>query len=185
MGQTSQQHAVRPDSVFYFKDDRDNKTYKAFVIGNTTWLAEPLRHKTSNSRCYSGIPKSCKIYGRLYTWNDAITACPKGWRLPDTTQWNRLINTFGGAPNAGLFFARNDSMGFSLAFGYPPNIYGRFADEASEMHFWASDENGDNTVWHYYVIKDKLPSINSSYLSKNYSLNCLCVKEEKETSATK
>jgi uncharacterized protein (TIGR02145 family) len=174
---------VKPDSVFYFKDTRDNKTYKAITFGNTTWMAEPLRYKTTDSYCYKG-KNSCKTYGRMYGWADAMSSCPIGWSLPDTLEWEKLLNVFGGANTAGLGLAYYDSSAFQINYGFPPNIYGRFADEANEMHFWSSTSEGATassdgpTAWHYFIVKDKLPFISRSFISKNYNLNCLCIKKE-------
>ncbi|MFN0275420.1 MAG: FISUMP domain-containing protein [Chitinophagales bacterium] len=175
--QTQIQLDVEPDSIFYFKDERDKKSYKAITFGNVSWMAEPLRYKTSDSWCYK-IKNACKTYGRMYIWEDAIQACPPGWKLPDTSNWASLINIFGGEKIAGAGIAFYDSLTFQINYAFPPNIYGRFADSANEMHFWSATSVGENTAWHYYVVKDKLPYIAKSYISKNYNLSCLCVKEE-------
>lgn len=51
-----------------------SKKYKWTKIDSQTWMAE----------------------------NSAITeACPMGWHLPDTTEWNKLINYVGGYTVAG------------------------------------------------------------------------------------
>ena len=34
---------------------------------------------------------NCKKYGRLYTWNAAMKACPTGWRVPDSRDWIGLF----------------------------------------------------------------------------------------------
>ncbi|MBC8047004.1 MAG: hypothetical protein H7Y00_09435 [Fimbriimonadaceae bacterium] len=173
----AQSHALT-DSTYFFSDTRDNKSYKVIVLDGRAWMAEPMRYKTSNSWCYGGKKKNCKLYGRMYTWGDAQIACPQGWQLPSNEEWESLITYLGGDKKAGNFFAARDTSTFYLTFGYPPNIYGRFADDANELHFWSTTQFNDNTAWHYFIIKDKLPLISSSYISKNYHLNCLCVKND-------
>lgn len=167
-----------PDSIFYFTDKRDHTNYKAISFQGTSWMAEPLRYKTSDSWCYEGKAKNCRIYGRMYSWEEATKVCPLGWRLPNNKDWDALINQLGGYSQAGLYFSDRDTVNFRINLGYPPNINGRFAEEGSEMHFWSASEYNVRTGWQYFIIRDKLPFINSNYISKNYDINCLCVKDE-------
>jgi uncharacterized protein (TIGR02145 family) len=94
-----------------FTDTRDGKAYKTTKIGKQTWMAENLDHHGEGGYlglCYGDEPKkkirkpeNCKKYGRLYDWNEAMKACPSGWHLPDTTEWQTLIDFAGGKDVAG------------------------------------------------------------------------------------
>lgn len=78
-----------------FADPRDEQTYKTIDIGNQTWFAENLNFTTSNSWTYDDDPANSDIYGRLYTWDAALTACPNGWHLPSDDEWKTLEMELG------------------------------------------------------------------------------------------
>ncbi|MDD3878282.1 MAG: FISUMP domain-containing protein [Bacteroidales bacterium] len=78
-----------------FTDSRNGKTYKTVRIGTQTWMAENLNFSTGNSWCYDNNTSNCNIYGRLYDWNTALSACPIGWHLPSDAEWSTLTNFVG------------------------------------------------------------------------------------------
>ena len=94
-----------------FTDPRDGQTYNTVQIGDQCWMKENLNYTSDNSWCFGNDPLNCAAYGRLYTWNAALTACPSGWHLPSDNEWNQLVdyavlqgnpntNTENGAGNA-------------------------------------------------------------------------------------
>ncbi|MEX2593318.1 MAG: FISUMP domain-containing protein [Anditalea sp.] len=93
-------------------------------------------------------PGNCAKYGRLYSWDAALTACPEGWYLPGEEEW-RILETFLGwgvaggkmksttgwdPPNTG---ATNQS-GFSAL---PGGLYGgSFHYRGMEGYWWSSED---------------------------------------------
>ncbi len=90
-----------PDTI---TDSRDGQVYATLTIGDQTWFSQNLNYETSNSVrnydteewwWYNNDPNNGKIYGRLYTWNAALTSCPDGWHLPSNNEWATLLISLG------------------------------------------------------------------------------------------
>ena len=73
-----------------FTDSRDQTAYTYRTFGNLDWMLQNLAFETDSSWCFQNDPEKCKIYGRLYTWYDAMQVCPQGWRLPTQQEWMDL-----------------------------------------------------------------------------------------------
>jgi len=72
------------------------QTYKTLMVGDKRWMAENLNYDIGYSFCYDDDKSYCEKYGRLYSWDDAITACPKGWHLASRDEWDQLAEYVGG-----------------------------------------------------------------------------------------
>jgi uncharacterized protein (TIGR02145 family) len=91
-------------TVSYFIDIRDMQVYRTVKIGSQVWMAENLNYSGENNNIgmyYDNNFTNGKKYGRLYEWEQAIKACPKGWHLPTNEEWQTLINFVGGDNIAG------------------------------------------------------------------------------------
>ena len=184
-------------------DDRDGQTYKTVKIGEQWWMAENLNYRyiqqiaeeDSSSYCYNDDPAYCEKYGRLYQWRYAF-ACPKGWHLPNITEWKILFAAVGGDSSAGIKLKSTegwndkwdgtngnglDSYGFSALpaghrntydFGFENRVI--YSDQGLETFFWSSE---DSDSWGGRVYLDNNDSyvyfIGYSIKDLAYSVRCI------------
>lgn len=124
--------AVTCNGVDTFTDPRDNKIYKTVVINGKTWFDENLNHMTENSWWQNNDAMTGSVYGRLYTWDAALNACPDGWHLPSDYEWKNLEMYLGmSAIDADTFNYRGTNQGYMLK---------------TKFWQWADSGNGNDSV---------------------------------------
>ncbi|MCQ2061597.1 MAG: hypothetical protein MJY47_08430 [Fibrobacter sp.] len=147
-----------------FRDTRDAKLYHTIKVDGQIWMAQNMNYGSkSGSSCYDNDVEYCVTYGRLYTWEAAKSACPTGWRLPTSTEWETLLVTTMGATKdeSGQSYSGNDisllgggsyanSYGLSFVLG---GAYGEPGDETPEYNsrgssgvYWLGDEPQEGNV---------------------------------------
>jgi uncharacterized protein (TIGR02145 family) len=149
----------------------EGQTYKIVKIGSQTWMAENLNFKTGNSWCYDNADSNCAKYGRLYTWEAAMKACPSGWHLPNNREWLELMEAAGGRLVYESDDARSeyyiadlksktgwekeevgngtDNFGFSALPGGLRRADGSF-DWIGRSSYWWTGGGGKAGSWNYY-----------------------------------
>lgn len=152
--------------IGYYTDYRDKKVYKTLTIGNQTWFGYNLNFNCPDSWCYNDSSEYCKIYGRLYTLEAALSACPVGWYLPTSDDWQTLITQLGGKSVAGDYLKEagtehseypnetaNNISGFKvLPSGYRDAISNNFFKLGEESVFWSSSKliENENYNWSFF-----------------------------------
>ena len=71
------------------------------IPSSMTWMTTNLNYESGNSKCKNSTDINCEQFGRLYTWDSAMEACPNGWHLPSDNEWFVLASLYGGVSEAG------------------------------------------------------------------------------------
>ena len=137
-------------------------------------LINGVKWATRNVGSAGTFVKSPQDFGNYYTWEEAKTACPSGWRLPtytelqglDTGIWKTNGREFGTAPNT-IFLP---------AAGIRDSYDGLLHLEGEYGSYWSSTQNEDDELYAYRLYFD------SSYAGwdtheKGNGYSVRCVKE--------
>ena len=166
------------DGSLTFQDARDGKDYYYTTIGGVDWMRQNLAWaKTGVS--LAGCEVMTDVFGRYYTWEEAQTACPAGWRLPTDAEVTALqtnaqaasdIPGLAGKLMGDLYFNGTKMWEYwpevkitdELRFSTIPVGYGTGSEKSFQFQgifeyavFWTSDEEEDLGVCRYiYQSKD-------------------------------
>ena len=153
-----------------FTDPRDGNDYAWVKINNKIWMSDNLAYipeiggpsSISTVLVYGYIGNSIeeakatenyRIYGCMYKWEEAKNACPTGWHLATTRDWDGLITYLGGSSVAGGFLKTTDywnepnvdatnNQGFNaLPVGYVWN--GKFNGLGVSGQYWGVNSSGN------------------------------------------
>ena len=180
-------------------DGRDGRKYYTVYLGKLEWMRQNLAWEGA------GVPyKDCAamtdIFGRYYTWEEAQTACPDGWRLPTDAEWTALsegaeagkdIPGLAGKVMADLYFNgtkmweywREVKITDELLLSAMPTGYGLkdgdgfgFDGLYSYASFWTSDEVDGKGVCRYIFHNKDI--VYRGLLSKtDFAASVRCVRE--------
>ncbi|MCL2688298.1 MAG: fibrobacter succinogenes major paralogous domain-containing protein [Chitinispirillia bacterium] len=138
-------------------DSRDGKEYRYVKIDNKKWMAENINFETGESWCYGDDESNCGEYGRLYSWDAAMKACPAGWRLPGREEWANLFSYAGDHGEASRKLKSQtgwrddingtDEFGFSIMPSGLRLPDGIFRDMRGGAYWWSATEEGSGSAW--------------------------------------
>ncbi|MDR0518130.1 MAG: hypothetical protein LBH25_13915 [Fibromonadaceae bacterium] len=177
-------------------DKRDGKKYKTVIINTQTWMAENLNYNAKSSKCYGEgdkrtpakeVQTNCTKYGRLYDWKTAINACPSGWHLPTSKEWEELdsyadmyldgagkyLKATSGWYKGSVDHNGTDDFGFAAL---PSGVSSYNSGSGYGGVWWSSSSNETNgdLAYHqsiYYNYQFEI--YNNNYKSSLWSVRCL------------
>ena len=91
LGKTLTGTGIR-DTDQHITDSRDAKGENDYFythIGTLDWFRNNLAYKGAGL-AYENADVTSYPIGRYYTWDEAMQACPEGWRLPTDEEWASL-----------------------------------------------------------------------------------------------
>ena len=184
-----------------FEDPRDGQQYYLTKVGDTWWMRDNLAWAGAGKPFkYCDIMSS--VFGRYYTWEEAQTACPEGWRLPKESDWMNLVRSVGATAQdystvydvAGHLmenvkfngsemwpFARYVRIKNSARFSAMPVGYILFAGDDQQFEgfdeyavFWSGEEAGEGGACRYiYKEQDYLYYGSRDKTSFGASVRCV------------
>ncbi|MDR1830991.1 MAG: WG repeat-containing protein [Candidatus Fibromonas sp.] len=197
-----------------FVDLRDSSEYKTIKIGKQTWMAQNLNYRGEDGYlglCYGDEPRkqifnpeNCEKYGRLYDWSEAMGldrtynrkqfgnseekvqgACPEGWHLPSSEEWQILkefvgFTTAGKQLKAASGWDKNgngiDDYGFTAL---PGGRYDKgFSEIGTEGDWWTSTEQNVYNARRRRLSHD-MDFLYETNLSKTFMYSIRCVQDLK------
>lgn len=76
---------------YFFKD---GIRYYYVPVGGNQWMRRNLEHNQLGIPFY-GYDVMTDVFGTFFTYEEAIQACPEGWRLPGEADWKALAVAMG------------------------------------------------------------------------------------------
>jgi uncharacterized protein (TIGR02145 family) len=183
-----------------FTDSRNCQKYQAVKIGKDIWMAQNLNYETDNSWCLGDDKSNCVKFGRLYDWDAAQTACPAGWHLSTTAEWDSLMMTAGGKRRAddesddkwdswtvadkklkakagwktynGRESNGTDSYGFSALPGGERYGGGEYMEPGVQSVWWTSKENNGSSAYRMEMQSD-FSYIGTNFKEQGFAVRCV------------
>lgn len=146
--------------------------FEAIKIGPLLVMCGNVDAPVGNSICYNYDEINCRDLGELYTYPEALNACPKGWRLPCHSEIEFLINTYYSNPRVAF---ENWSSRVKAQFGgYAKG--NTFSNIDLGGYFWCATELGDSEAFYYHFDLWQQTIINGDTMDKTNRLSCRCVR---------
>lgn len=181
-------YAVKPSNSY--KDPRDKQKYRTIKVGDRIWFADNLNYKMDGSFCYKEDESNCQAYGRLYTWDAAIKACPVGYHLPTHGDFESLWQAAGADFNAAYLLKAeygwsgetngNDTLKFSaMPAGnrFDDETYGNLSKFA---FFWSSEASTEKQNARVWYMTSKSMAFSFMNKPKIYGFSVRCVQSAKK-----
>ncbi len=191
---------VRTLPVDYLADSRDGKRYEVKLYGDQQWMLRNLDYATPGSRVFENKESNHGLFGRLYPYEEAVSACPAGWRLPTDADWKTLEQFIGvppedldktaerGSPFGGRMkepgsrlweisntLSTNNRSGFSVV---PSGYYNPAKDEFSyprvSAQFWTRSDDSDRCFSRFfYAQSDEINRLAIDTAQSLLSVRCV------------
>jgi uncharacterized protein (TIGR02145 family) len=175
-------------------DKRDGQKYWTVKMPDgKTWMAENLNYMMDSSWCYNDSAYYCAKYGRLYSWDAARKACPKGYHLPSKEEWDGLVQAVDGelwvsefTPEAYYYWANkklkaktgwkdicNSYVPCENANGTDDYGFSALPSGGESGCWWTATDSGSNFAYYMWIAPYKYVSFISGFKFFRESVRCV------------
>ncbi len=153
-----------------FDYEIDGTTFTSSYVkyNGLIWMNQALERKDVG-RCHGNdvICGSVSHFPTYFSWEDAQNACPAGWRLPTSDEFNKSVDL----ENASSFNSSGALNGYFL--------YKWWHKKGEEGMYWTATSDGDYAdviSFKKDVEKGRIVQVNKSFGSASLALSIRCVK---------
>lgn len=185
-----------------FTDPRDSYTYYTVKAAGLEWMRMNLVWDGAGVP-YSNAKAMTRVFGRFYSREEAVSACPSGWRLPTDAEWIALASlsasssvTSGDIPGAAAGIMGDLSFNGNKMWEYWPSVkitnatgltaipagYAMTATSTTSFKgmgsyatFWTSDMEGNLAVYRY-IYQDNNTLFRGEADATSFRANVRCVR---------
>lgn len=185
-----------------FTDSRDNHSYRFKTIGEMTWMAENLAYipavspptdvSVIDAKYYvydyqgtevgaASATENYRVYGVLYNWTAALSACPPGWRLPGISEWYTLEQFLGENAGKALKSASgwydhgngDNASGLAVFPGGRMDYKDTFSGVSKSSFFWTTTITDESPHYQYLMnTSNELYSVRGTG-KQGFSVRCI------------
>lgn len=165
--------SLKTEQIYGTVTDSEGHIYKTVKIAGQWWMAENLNigerihgywggdmhdgmqidNKEIEKYCYDNNEANCDTFGGLYTLYEAVNyfenypqgICPDGWHIPNTREWNNLIDTLGGFRKAGKELKVGGISGMNMMYS-GQYVNKHFTFKGGVAIYWSIDESIEETA---------------------------------------
>ena len=158
-------------------DARDGQEYQIIEANGLWWMSQNLNFETPDSWCYELQDSDCDKWGRLYTWDAGMIACPEGWHMPDDQEWMNLISYYGGIHYAGEHLKVGGGSDFNALMSGYHDKEGFFGKGGVSSYYWSSTEQNKDYA-SFKGIYSQVDNVGTYTYTKADGLSVRCVKDQ-------
>ena len=160
------------------------------TIGGAVWMSQNL-FGTDSGIDYKSSSVISPLFGRYYTWDEAMTACPAGWHLPSAAEWDALGTDAGALMAKAVFLeedmwklTQNQNITNTLKFnaipvGYIDNSASYQAEHGFGQYaaFWTADAADADRAHFRYIRYDEATVSPAKGDKSTMAMSVRCVKD--------